>query len=211
MADLIQATLFVFLVLTLHRLIGSFNEAVSRAMVVFVSISSAIMCLNNVFALVALKVASENSFADAFGTSGSHGMVLTLLELHHYGILVAQIFFGLWLAPLGYLAQKSGMFPKVLGSVLKVAAVSYIFDTFLMFATPEFGVKANPILIIVPIIGELWMVGYLLFLGLNRRTLKSSMDILDAAPAVLLEKVGKETVDKTKAVLEAAGATVSVK
>jgi len=33
-------------------------------------------------------------------------------------MLVTQIFFGLWLVPLGYLAYRSGMFPKVLGIVL---------------------------------------------------------------------------------------------
>ena len=48
-------------------------------------------------------------------------MVLLLLDTQHYGILIAQIFFGLWLVPLGYLAYKSsGMFPKWLGVLLIV-------------------------------------------------------------------------------------------
>jgi large subunit ribosomal protein L7/L12 len=41
--------------------------------------------------------------------------------------------------------------------------------------------------------------------------LKEAKDIVDAAPAVLLEKATKEAVDKAKAALEAAGATVTVK
>ncbi len=41
--------------------------------------------------------------------------------------------------------------------------------------------------------------------------LKEAKDIVDAAPAVLLEKASKDAVDKAKAALEAAGATVSVK
>lgn len=41
--------------------------------------------------------------------------------------------------------------------------------------------------------------------------LKEAKDIVDAAPAVLLEKATKDAVDKAKAALEAAGATVSVK
>lgn len=41
--------------------------------------------------------------------------------------------------------------------------------------------------------------------------LKEAKDIVDAAPAVLLEKASKEAVDKAKAALEAAGATVTVK
>lgn len=41
--------------------------------------------------------------------------------------------------------------------------------------------------------------------------LKEAKDIVDAAPAVLIEKGTKEAVEKAKAALEAAGATVSVK
>ena len=41
--------------------------------------------------------------------------------------------------------------------------------------------------------------------------LKEAKDIVDAAPAVLIDKGTKEAVEKAKAALEAAGATVSVK
>ncbi len=41
--------------------------------------------------------------------------------------------------------------------------------------------------------------------------LKEAKDLVDATPATLLEKVNKETADKAKAALEAAGATVTVK
>jgi large subunit ribosomal protein L7/L12 len=41
--------------------------------------------------------------------------------------------------------------------------------------------------------------------------LKEAKDIVDAAPATLIEKGSKEVVEKAKAALEAAGATVSIK
>ncbi|MEI6477111.1 MAG: 50S ribosomal protein L7/L12 [Actinomycetes bacterium] len=41
--------------------------------------------------------------------------------------------------------------------------------------------------------------------------LKEAKDLVDACPATLLEKATKEAVDKAKAALEAAGATVTVK
>jgi large subunit ribosomal protein L7/L12 len=41
--------------------------------------------------------------------------------------------------------------------------------------------------------------------------LKEAKDIVDAAPSKILEKVNKETAEKAKAVLEAVGATVTVK
>ena len=48
--------------------------------------------------------------------------------------------------------------------------------------------------------------------GLNSSLgLKEAKDLVDACPAVLLEKVNKETADKAKAALEAAGAKVTIK
>ena len=48
--------------------------------------------------------------------------------------------------------------------------------------------------------------------GLNSSLgLKEAKDLVDATPATLLEKASKETADKAKAALEAAGATVTVK
>ena len=48
--------------------------------------------------------------------------------------------------------------------------------------------------------------------GLNSSLgLKEAKDLVDATPATLLEKVNKETADKAKAALEAAGATVTIK
>ncbi|MDA3021814.1 MAG: 50S ribosomal protein L7/L12 [Actinomycetota bacterium] len=41
--------------------------------------------------------------------------------------------------------------------------------------------------------------------------LKEAKDLVEAAPKAVLEKVNKEAADKAKAVLEAVGATVSIK
>ena len=47
--------------------------------------------------------------------------------------------------------------------------------------------------------------------ALTNLGLKEAKDLVEGAPKPVLEKVNKETADKAKAALEAAGATVSVK
>jgi hypothetical protein len=125
-ADLLQATVFVFLAMALYNLLKDVNKNVARAMVILVAVATTIMCLNEVFQFAAVLVATDGSYVAAFGTAGAHVLVLLLLDMHHYGFLIAQIFFGLWLVPLGYLAYTSGMFPKALGVVLIMAGVSYL-------------------------------------------------------------------------------------
>ena len=49
LADLIQATVFVFLAMVLFAILKDVNRSVARAMVILVAIATAVMCLNEVF------------------------------------------------------------------------------------------------------------------------------------------------------------------
>jgi hypothetical protein len=117
-SDLLDQTFFVFLALSLYVLLKHVHRSMARAMLVLVALAAGISCLNAVVLFEGLRIATGAVDLSALGAAGSNAMVLLLLDTQHYGILVAQIFFGLWLVPLGYLAYKSGMFPKALGVVL---------------------------------------------------------------------------------------------
>jgi hypothetical protein len=174
-ADLLDPTIFVFLVLALYILLNHVHKSVARAMLVLVVISAAIECLNTVFEFEGLRVATDSAYAAAFGTAGSNAQVLLLLDTQHYGLLIAQIFFGLWLAPLGYLAYKSALFPKWLGIVLIVGAVCYIVDLLALFLVPDFGKTIHGYVTIPSAVAEISMVLYLLIVGI--RTPKSAKSI----------------------------------
>jgi hypothetical protein len=147
-ADLFDATIFVFLAMTLYLLLHHVHHSAARAMVVLVAISAAIESLNTVFEFAGLRVATDSAYAAAFGTAGSNALVLLLLDTQHYGLLMAQIFFGLWLAPLGYLVYKSGLFPKALGVVLIVGAACYLLDVVALFLVPDIGDKIKTLVVI---------------------------------------------------------------
>src|SRR5207244_67604 len=129
--------------------------------------ATGIICLNAVFQFEGLRVATDSSYAAAFGTAGSNALVLLLLDTQHYGTLIAQIFFGLWLVPLGYLAYKSGLFPKALGVVLIVGGVCYLVDLLTAFLVPEFGQQIHAFVVIPCAIAEISMVLYLLVKGVK--------------------------------------------
>ncbi len=166
-ADLFDATIFVFLAMTLYVLLNQVHKSVARAMLVLVAISATIECLNSVFEFEGLRVATDSAYAAAIGTGGSNALVMLLLDTQHYGLLIAQIFFGLWLAPLGYLAYRSALFPKALGVVLIVGAVCYIVDMLALFLVPDFGQQVHTFVVIPSAIAEISMVGYLLVIGVK--------------------------------------------
>ena len=167
-AHLLDGTFFIFLALTLYILLKHVNKSVARAMVVLVAIGASIVCLNTVFEFEGLRAATGAINLAAFGTAGSHALVLLLLDTQHYGIFIAQIFFGLWLVPLGYLAYKSaGWFPRWLGVLLIVGGVCYLVDLLALFLVPDFGVKIHTFVVIPSAIAEISMVVYLLVIGVR--------------------------------------------
>jgi Domain of unknown function (DUF4386) len=89
-ADLVQATCFLFVGMALYLLLKHVNKNVARAMVIFVALAVATMCLNLLHHFAALIVATDGSYAAALGHDGSDALVLLLLDMHHYGFLIAQ-------------------------------------------------------------------------------------------------------------------------
>jgi hypothetical protein len=178
-ADLLDGTVFVFLALALYILLKDVHKSTARAMLVLVILASAITCVSALFEFEGLRVATGAVDLGALGAAGSNAMVLLLLDAQHYGLLVAQIFFGLWLAPLGYLAYRSGWFPKALGVVLIAACASYVVDLLVAFLVPDLAKTVHGFLTILPAIAEPAMVLYLLIVGV--KTPKPAIQIAAAA------------------------------
>ena len=160
-ADLLDGTFFVFTALALYTLLKGVHLSAARAMLVFVALAAVITCVSAVFEFEGLRVATGGVNAATLGIGGSNALVLLLLDAQHYGLLTAQIFFGLWLAPLGYLAYKSGWFPKALGVALVVASGCYLVDMLAAFIVPGFDQKIHALIVIPCAVAEIWMVFYL--------------------------------------------------
>jgi hypothetical protein len=180
-ADLMDGMCFVFTALALYMLLKDVHKSAARAMLVFVVIAATITCVSAVFEFEGLRVATGGVNAATLGIGGSNALVLLLLDAQHYGLLTAQIFFGLWLAPLGYLAYKSGWFPKTLGVILVAASACYLVDMLAGFLAPGFDQKIHAVIVIPCAIAEIWMVFYLLVVGV--KTVKLEHSILVSALA----------------------------
>lgn len=179
-AHLLDATFFILLALTLYILLKHVHKSAARAMVVLVALAVGIISFNSVFLFEGLRVATGAVDLSALGVAGSNAMVLVLLDIQHFGTLAAQVFFGLWLVPLGYLAYKSsGLLPKWLGVLLVVGGVCYLIDLLAAFLFPEIGKEIHSFIVIPCAIAEISMVLYLLAIGV--RTPKAAVQIAAAA------------------------------
>jgi hypothetical protein len=165
-ADLIQATLWVFVAMALYRLLQHVSKNMASAMVVLAAMGASITLLNAVFEFEGLRVATG---AVKMAAPGSDAQVLLLVDTHHYGLVIAQIFFGLWLVPMGYLIYTSGWFPKALGVLLAVGGAFYLVNTLTALLIPDVGGHLAGFLGVPSAIAEIWTVGYLLIVGVKSR------------------------------------------
>jgi hypothetical protein len=136
-------------------------------MVVFAAIGAGITMLNAVFEYEGMRIASGAVNLAAVGDANSGSLAVLMIDAQHFGLLIASIFMGLWLMPLGYLAYRSGWFPKALGVVLIVGGACYIVDMLAAFLTPDIGRAIHGYDAILPTVAEISMLVYLLVVGVK--------------------------------------------
>lgn len=129
------------------------------------------------FLSTSLAVASDPTLApdgDAAATVALlHGLSAAAWE-------GGAVFFGLWLLPMGAFALATGRMPRALGWALIVGGVGYVLGTLLGAWAALAPVREA--LAYLATVGELWMVGYLLFVGIRpearlRRVARTRTDV----------------------------------
>ncbi len=127
-AWILSQTIFIFLLLALFRLLKSVNANVALHMVVLLLVGIPIALVNELNQFAALLLLSGADYLTAVTADQLHAQMMFHLDLHKYGLYIAQIFWGLWLLPFGYLVFKSGFLPRILGVLLMVGCLGHLID-----------------------------------------------------------------------------------
>lgn len=116
------------------------------------------------FNATALAVVAEPALAPAGDVAATVGL---LYALSGACWTVGNIFFGLWLIPMGWFAVSTGRLPRVLGWVLMVGGVGYVLSALIGVGAPELASTTDAVLPLAASVGEFWMLGYLLAFGIR--------------------------------------------
>jgi len=139
----------IFVVLALYQLFKRVHKRMAVFMVISILIAVPIAMLNEL-----------NYFAVLESLDNAESVSL-FLSLHSYGMFIAQIFWGIWLFPMGYLAYKSGFIPKTIGILLIIACFGYVIDSTLVFLDLKIGFVLSDF----TFLGELAIILWLLIKG----------------------------------------------
>ena len=154
---------YIFLALALYKLLNPVDKNNAVLMVILVLVAAPIAMLNELNHVAVLLVLSGSDFLTTFSLDQVQASVPLFLNLHEHGVFIAQIFWGLWLFPMGYLIFKSNFLPKALGILMIIGGFGYLVDSFVYFIFPDFDVTFSEF----TFLGELLLPLWLMFKGVN--------------------------------------------
>lgn len=154
---------YIFLALALYKLLNPVDKNNAVLMVILVLVAAPIAMLNELNHVAVLLVLSGSDFLTTFSLDQVQASVPLFLNLHEHGVFIAQIFWGLWLFPMGYLIFKSNFLPLALGILMIIGGFGYLVDSFVYFIFPDFNVTFSEF----TFLGELLLPLWLMFKGVN--------------------------------------------
>jgi uncharacterized membrane protein len=117
---------FTFLPLFLYKLLRTVNESHARAMVILALLSVPFSFSNLQHKYAVLTLVGKQSFLQNIPADDVESKLMFSLNQYNDGILLATVFWGLWLFPFGLLVYRSGFIPKILGVLLMLGCVGYL-------------------------------------------------------------------------------------
>jgi hypothetical protein len=160
-SHLISLVIFIFLILTLYRLLETVNKRRARLMVVLALLGVPMAMFSEIGHLAAL-IWLDGPADGAFTPAQLQAQAMSFLDLREQSFLVAQIFWGLWLLPLGALVFRSGFLPGWIGVLLVIAGAGYLIDSATQLLSLGF-----PVVSMFTFVGELALMLWLLIKGVK--------------------------------------------
>jgi hypothetical protein len=128
--ELLSATIIIFAMVAFYRLFKAVSQKHAMTMVILMLCSVPISYLNVLNDLAALTFARGPAFlSGVFDKAQLDALVLFFFRLHNQGIIVAQIFWGLWLFPFGFAVMRSGFIPRFVGIAAIIAGSGYVISS----------------------------------------------------------------------------------
>jgi hypothetical protein len=127
--ELFSATVVIFALLAFYHLFKRVSQKHAMAMIILMLISVPISYLNVLNDLAALTLARGAPFLSAFDRSHLDALSYLFRRLHNQGVILAQIFWGLWLFPFGIVVMRSGFIPRFVGIAAILAGCGYVISS----------------------------------------------------------------------------------
>jgi len=166
--SLVSIIIFLFLVLALYRLLKDVNQQLAAIMVILVMVQIPQGFVSQLLQLGALELFRGAGFLSAIDQGQRDVLAMFCLRLNDQATYLAEMFWGLWLLPLGLLVYRSRFLPRTLGVWLIVNCCAYVALSFTGLLFPDYvGVMSK--ITLPALLGELAFALWLVLVGARTR------------------------------------------
>jgi hypothetical protein len=107
-------------------------------MVILILVSVPIAFVNELNSLAALALVRGADFLSIVERPQRDAFAMLFLNLHGRGLVIAELFWGLWLFPLGLLVYRSRFLPRFLGVWLGLAGAAWVVLSLVSVVLPQY-------------------------------------------------------------------------
>lgn len=163
---LISGFLFLMAAWGLYVLLRPVNKYLALLFLLLNAVGVAIQGASMLSLVSAMFLGGGASYMQAYSAAQLEGLAYLSINVYKTGWVTAQLFFGTWLFPLGYLVYKSKSLPRFLGVLLMLDGIGVLIWFLQALLLPAYRVITYPGLA-VSFIAELGLALWLLVKGVK--------------------------------------------
>jgi len=158
---LTSAFLFLATAWGLYILLRPVTKELALLFLLLNAVGVAIQCASMFPLVSAMLLGDPSSDMQAYTVTQVEGLAHLSINVYKTGFVTAQLFFGTWLFPLGYLIYKSMFLPRFLGVLIMldgVAILLWFLQAFLLPAYPEISYPGLALSFVAEVSLGLWLL-----------------------------------------------------
>jgi hypothetical protein len=146
--NLFSAVLFLLAAWALYVLLKAVNTDLALLFLLFNVAGFAVWLFSSLCLFASLLILNGAETVRAFQPDQLQALAVFFFGLYKTGVVIAQVPYGVWLFPLGYLVLKSRFLPKILGMLLIADGICQFVYVCQRLILPDLGIIAYPGLVI---------------------------------------------------------------
>ena len=150
----------------LYVLLRPVNRDLALLFLVLNAVGVAIQGASMLGLVSAMTLGDGTSYMQAYSADQVEGLAFLSISVYRAGWVTAQLFFGTWLFPLGYLVYKSTFLPRPLGVLLMLDGIGVMVWFLQAFLWPDYHAITYPGLAI-SLLAEVGLAVWLLVKGVK--------------------------------------------
>jgi Domain of unknown function (DUF4386) len=145
--NLFSVVFFVVAAWALYVLLKPVNKDLALFFLIFNLAGFAVWLFSSLCLFAGLVILNGAETVKAFQPDQLQALAVFFVSVYKNGVFMAQVPYGVWLFPLGYLVLKSRFLPKVLGMLLIADGICQFVYVCQRFIFPDLGIIAYPCLV----------------------------------------------------------------